>query len=147
MASIYDHNYDVSMSIKLELRKFFLILVLHIYQLIERDIKTKFPYFLFWTCMSKISHLEICSSSLWACLHHMVILRSRKKPCRGIPLCIPSKHETLDQCWFSVDNTRATFSVNVPCHSIKEYRKIYSLVQLNIIFCYKQRTFFEGLGL
>ena len=40
----------------LELRKFFNVCAAHL--LIERDIKTKFPYFLFWTCMSEIRNRE-----------------------------------------------------------------------------------------
>ena len=42
------------------------------------DIETKSPYFQFLTWLSIIRNQEFCSS-LWTCLHHMVILRSQKK--------------------------------------------------------------------
>ena len=64
---------------------------------VRLDIETKFSYFLFWTCMSEIRNRKFvsissltgkcipqkfknfCSSSLWTCLHHIVILRSQSK--------------------------------------------------------------------
>ena len=53
--------------------------------------ETKFPYFLFLTWLSIIRNQEFrlyvwpnrfknfCSSSLWTCLHHMIILRRQNK--------------------------------------------------------------------
>ena len=61
---------------------------------VERDIETRFPYFLFRTFMSKIRNTgilyislnlkirskkkKIYSSCLWTCLHHIVILSLNK---------------------------------------------------------------------
>ena len=39
---------------------------------VKRDIKTKFLF-------SYFGHACTCSSSLWTCLHHMVIIKSQNK--------------------------------------------------------------------
>ena len=81
---------------RLELQKFFNLSVAH--SPVRLDIDTKFPYFLFLTWLSIIRNRRfrlyissltgecaaqklknLCSSSLWTCLHHMVILKSQNK--------------------------------------------------------------------
>ena len=79
---------------RLELQMFFYFCVAHLP--VKRDIKTKFPYFLFYTCMSEIRNREfrlyiltgkcatqklklLRNSSLWTCSHHIAILLSENK--------------------------------------------------------------------
>ena len=65
---------------RLELQMFLIFYAAHLP--VRLHIETKFPYFQFLKSgilSLYLAYLPICSSSLWTCLHHMVILRSQNK--------------------------------------------------------------------